>query len=112
MDTAPVMNDHGLTIGFVGYTDANSAPGAREFEDAVLALLPDHGAAVVYRGRRIPGQPDHLPLELHLIWFPSTEAFHAYLDDPRRAALLEQYGDVFSTKHAVELIPLTGHLAR
>ena len=112
MDALPPVGDSGLTIGFIGYTDERSAPGAHEFEDAVLALLPDHGAAVLYRGRRTPGQGEHLPLELHVLWFPSAEAFRSYLDDPRRAAMLAQYGDVFSTKHAVELTPLTGHLGR
>ena len=95
----------GLTIGFSGYTDPQSASKAHEFEDAVLALLPDHGANVVFRGCRAPGQGDHLPLEMHVLWFPDETAFQSYLDDPRRSALLAQFGEVFSTKHAVELTP-------
>ena len=48
-----------------------------------------------------------LPLEMHVLWFPSRLAFDAYLTDPRRSALLEKYGEVFTAKQAVELTPVT-----
>ena len=95
----------GLTIGFSGYADPEHASKAHEFEDAVLALLPDHGANVLFRGCRATGQGDHLPLEMHVLWFPDERAFQSYLNDPRRSAILAQFGEVFSTKHAVELTP-------
>ncbi len=59
-----------FTIGFVGHTDPARAVQAAAFEDAVLALLADHGARVVYRGRRAAGEDDALPFEIHLLWFP------------------------------------------
>ena len=47
------------------------------YEAEVLPLLADHGGALE---RRLKGEG----FEAHLVRFPSTEAFHAYLRDPRR----------------------------
>ena len=65
------------------------------YEDAVLALLPDHGARLVSRVRRTTpsvasragADDDGDPLEVQLIELPSRAALNAYLDDPRRTAL-------------------------
>ena len=92
-----------ITLAFVGHTTDDLAPGATAFEDAVLPLLGDHGARVVYRGRRLDGQDATLPLEVHVLWFPDRAAYEAYLADDRRAALLARFGDVFTQKQAVEL---------
>ena len=92
-----------FTLAFVGYATPESAARAVAFEDAVLPLLADHGAHVVYRGRRVAGQDVALPLEVHLLSFPNRAAFDAYIADDRRAALLERFGEVFTVKHAVEL---------
>lgn len=51
------------------------------YEDAVIPLLADHGAALQRRFR----SPDEA-LEVHVLYFPTPEAMHAYLADPRRAA--------------------------
>ena len=59
-----------------------------EYEDGVLALLPDHGARLVQRVRAV--DPTTAPLEVQLIEFPSDAALEAYLADPRRAALADQ----------------------
>jgi uncharacterized protein (DUF1330 family) len=96
-----------ITLAFLGHGDDAAASRAGRYEDAVLALLPDHGARVLYRGRRAAGQAEALPLEVHLLWFPDRAAFDAYLDDPRRAALLGEFGEVFAAKHVVELDTLT-----
>ena len=64
----------GLTIGFVGYATIEQADSASLLEDDVLALLPSHGAHVVYRGRRVAEQGVELPLEFHVLWFPSRAA--------------------------------------
>jgi uncharacterized protein (DUF1330 family) len=56
-----------------------------EFEDRVLAFLPDHGARLVSRVRS-DGSVGH-PLEVQLFEFPSQESLNAYLADPRRIAL-------------------------
>ncbi|WP_425955668.1 hypothetical protein [Xylanimonas sp. McL0601] len=59
------------------------------YEDAVLALLPDHGARLVSRVRRTAsdGPAGDGPLEVQVIELPSGEALAAYMADPRRTAL-------------------------
>jgi hypothetical protein len=95
-----------FTLAFVGYTTAALADAAAAYEDEVLPLLTDHGARVLYRGRRAAGQDVELPFELHLLWFPNRSALAAYLDDDRRAALSEQFGEVFTVRQVVELEPI------
>ena len=56
-----------------------------EYEDRVLALLPEHGGILVSRARS-DGADGH-PLEVQLFEFPSQESLDAYLADPRRTAL-------------------------
>ena len=73
------------------------------YEDAVLPLLTDHGSRVLARGRALPGQDPSLPHEVHLIWFPDRDALDSYMEDPRRHALLAAFGDVFTSKQAVEV---------
>jgi uncharacterized protein (DUF1330 family) len=59
-----------------------------EYEDRVLAFLPDHGARIVQRVRAV--DPAAAPLEVQVIEFPSEAALEAYLADPRRAALADR----------------------
>jgi hypothetical protein len=56
-----------------------------DYEDRVLALLPDHGATLVNR-LRSDGTDGH-PLEVQLFEFPTKDSLDAYLADPRRTAL-------------------------
>jgi uncharacterized protein (DUF1330 family) len=99
----PTAPDEAFTIAFVGFADAEHADAASAFEDEVLPLLADHGARVVYRGRRAAHEDAALPLEVHLLWFPHRRSFAAYLADERRQALLTRYGEVFTVKHAFEI---------
>ena len=72
-------------------------------QDAVLTLLTDHGSPWRRAGRALPGQDPTLPYEVHLIWFPDRDALNSYMEDPRRHALLAAFGDVFTSKQAVEV---------
>ena len=92
-----------LTIAFVGHADPDRAAAASAYEDDVLPLLADYGGQLLFRGQRADGEDDALPLEVHLIRFPNRAAYVDFLGDGRRAALLEQHGDVFSRKVVVEL---------
>lgn len=92
-----------ITLAFVGYAAAGTADRAAAYEDEVLRLLEDHGARLLYRGRRRRDQDDSLPLEVQLIWFPSRGKLDAFVADERRQRLLLEYGDVFTAKHSVEL---------
>jgi len=94
---------HPITLAFVGYTTPALAPRAAEYEDEVLPLLAEHGARVVYRGRRAGAQDANVPFEVHLLWFPNRASFESYLADGRRTELLARFGEVFTVKHVVEL---------
>jgi uncharacterized protein (DUF1330 family) len=67
-----------------------AGPGQRDalarYEDAVLALLPDHGGRVVRRVPAIPGggQPD----EIQFLEFGSRDGISSFTADPRRTALV------------------------
>lgn len=65
-------------------------PGQRDalarYEDAVLALLPDHGGRVV---RRVPATPHgEQPDEIQFLEFSSRDGMASFTSDPRRAALV------------------------
>jgi uncharacterized protein (DUF1330 family) len=105
-----VAADRPFTLAFVGHAGAGTADRASAYEDEVLPLLEDHGARVLYRGRRTDHHDDAVPLEIHLLWFPDRAALDAYLADPRRGALLDRYGDPFTTKQSFEIDTLTGPL--
>jgi uncharacterized protein (DUF1330 family) len=100
--------DEPVTIAFVGFAEPDRAQAASAYEDDVLPLLADHGAELLYRGRRADGQDAALPLEVHLIRFPSRPAYDAFLGDARRRAVMERHGEVFSSKVVVEVDSLTG----
>ena len=92
-----------VTIAFVGHAAPDRVDAAAAYEDAVLPLLADHGAELLYRGRRASGQDPSLPAEVHLIRFPDRAAYEGFLADDRRLALLDEHGEVFTSKVVVEL---------
>ena len=55
------------------------------YEDAVLALLPDHGGRLLQRVRPVGGRDE--PTEVQLLQFPSEAALDAFMADERRTAL-------------------------
>jgi uncharacterized protein (DUF1330 family) len=67
-------------------------PGAADalvaYEDAVLPLVATHGGRVRERVRT--DGADDAPLEVHVIEFPSDDAFDAYMNDPQRQALTDR----------------------
>ena len=81
--------DAPVTIAFLGHADPALVEAAAAYEDAVLPLLADHGAELLYRGRRRGDQDVELPAEVHLIRFPDRPAYDAFLVDPRRHELLQ-----------------------
>lgn len=56
------------------------------FEDAVLALLPDHGGRLLARDG-VVDRRDGDPLEVQVIEMPDEEALTGYLRDPARIDL-------------------------
>jgi uncharacterized protein (DUF1330 family) len=67
-------------------------PGAAqaliEYEDAVLALLPEHGARLIQRART--NGENGAPTEIQLIENASQAGYDSYLKDERRTALAAQ----------------------
>ena len=100
--------DAAFTLAFVGYADPAVSERAVAYEDRVLPLLADHGARLMYRGRRADRDDASLPLEVHLTWFPHRRAFEAYMADDRRRALMDEYGEVFTSKQVAELETIVG----
>lgn len=58
------------------------------YEDAVLALVPEHGGELV--SRVVGSGADGRPHEIHVYRFPGKAAIDAYMADPRRLALAEE----------------------
>ena len=92
-----------ITLAFVGHAPLETAADASAYEDEAIALFADHGGELLSRVRRRPDQDTSLPWEVHLLRFPDRDALAAYMADPRRQALVERYGDVFSSKQLVEV---------
>lgn len=61
------------------------------FEDAVLALLPNHGGHLLIRDR-VLDRSEGDPLEIQLIEMSDEEALSNYLEDPARSALVRSHG--------------------
>ncbi len=73
------------------------------YEASVLALLAEHGGTLERRLQSADAQ-----IELHLVSFPSAEAFVAYRDDGRRREqqhLLEQSGALIELLELYEVEP-------
>ena len=69
-----------------------AAPGEedalRRYEDAVLALVPEHGGTVVQRA--VGDGSDGQPHEVQLLRFPDPAALDRYVADPRRQAMSDE----------------------
>ncbi|MFG1926470.1 hypothetical protein [Cryptosporangium sp. NPDC048952] len=74
----------GLTMVAFIRVPAEQAQNLTRYEDAVLGLLPSHGALVERREKSADGGA-----EAHLLSFPSREAIDAFDADPRRAEARE-----------------------
>lgn len=60
-----------------------------DYENTVLALIPQHGGRVISRVRRIDLTDG--PFESHVIEFPDEDAVAAYMVDPVRVALADTH---------------------
>jgi uncharacterized protein (DUF1330 family) len=65
-----------------GHEDA-----ARNYEDLVLTLLPDHGGRVIQRARATNGNGGGEPTEVQILRFESQAALDGFMADSRRTAL-------------------------
>lgn len=56
------------------------------FEDAVLALLPEHGGRLISR-HVVMNREDGDPLEIQVIEIPDEKALNEFVQNPARASL-------------------------
>jgi len=80
-----VSAEAALTLCIQLWSKAGQDDALAAYEDAVLALIPEHGGTVVQRVRR--SEPGDGPLEVQIITMPGRVALQSYLDDSRRLAL-------------------------
>ena len=78
--------------------------GLTEYESRVLALVPEHGGAVLQRA--ISDGVDGRPHEVQIYRFDGQAALDAYVSDPRRQALAAERDRVIAR---TDLFPV--HLA-
>ena len=69
----------GITVLVVAHMPSGGVADFARYEDAVLPLLRDHGGELQRRLRSEDGTT-----EVHLVGFPSADAYVAYRADPRR----------------------------
>jgi uncharacterized protein (DUF1330 family) len=102
----PEVGDGGWTVCAVVRARPGQAAALKAYEDAVLALVPEHRGVIVARLGRSVGSAADAPDEVHVLTFPSRRDFEAFRDDPRRAALAEQRQHVVEQAdvHAYEIL--------
>jgi len=91
-----------LTLCVLLWAHPGQEGALTEYEDEVLALLPDHSARLLARVRSLePGHAD----EVQLYEFPGQSELDAYLADPRRTALTARRDAAIAR---TELFPVAG----
>lgn len=104
-----------VLLSVVLWAQPGEAAALVDYEDRVLTLLADHGARVVHRVRAVAGtgagaergvDADE-PTEVHLLEFPSEDAFAAYMADKRRLALAPQRERAIARTLVVRVEPVT-----
>ncbi|WP_125777759.1 hypothetical protein [Antribacter gilvus] len=97
------MTDDGvLLLGCFLWATEGLDDDLTAYEDAVLALVPEHGGEVVQR-LRTDGDTGR-PHEIQVFRFPGQPALDAYVADPRRLALAEERDRVVAR---TELFPVS-----
>ena len=89
----------GETFVMIARIPAQGVALFRQYEERVLPLLEEAGGKLRRRLRNADGT-----IEVHVVWFPSTEVRERYRSDARRAAqaaLLEQ------SQAVIELLALS-----
>jgi uncharacterized protein (DUF1330 family) len=75
------------------------------YEDAVLALVSQHGGRVLQRARS--SGADEQPLEIQLLEFPSAKALNDYMTDGRRTTLADERDRAVARTQVIS-VELTG----
>ena len=70
--------------------------GLRDYESRVIPIMSMHGGRLLSAFRPNGNEHPEIPDEIHLIEFPSEEAFQSYRSDPEVARLAERRGVAIS----------------
>ena len=73
------MSEEGITLTVIARVPPDGLVDFQAYEDHVPPLVADHGGVV----RRRLRSTDHLT-EIHVVWFPSNDAFDQFRNDERR----------------------------
>lgn len=76
-----------LTLCVLLWACEGREDAARDYEDLVLTLLPDHGGRVIQRARAAGQNGVGEPTEVQILRFPSQAALDGFMADSRRTAL-------------------------
>jgi len=76
-----------LTLCVLLWAHEGHEDAARDYEDLVLTLLPDHGGRVIQRARATDRNGRGEPAEVQILRFPSQAALDGFMADSRRTAL-------------------------
>ena len=69
------------------HAGAGGIQGIRDYEGSVIPVMRDHGGRLLSAFRPRNREDSDCPDEIHLIEFPSEQAFEAYRSDPHVTAL-------------------------
>lgn len=87
-----------LTLIVHLFATENGLGALRAFEALVLPILKDHGGELLdaFEPSGSISRSDDLPDEVHILRFPSQDAFAAYRADPRHHELADKRADAIS----------------
>ena len=86
-----------LLVAVVDMAPAHPHEG-RQYEDAVLALLPRHGGTLESRRSSTDGRT-----EVHTIRFRARSGYESFMIDPDRQAFRSRLGDAAPTTRVIEI---------
>lgn len=108
-----------LTLCILIWAQPGAAEGLAAYEDRVLRLAGEHGCEVLQRARasgagagtaRAGSDNSGTPAEIHILRFPSAQAFDGFMTDPRRQLLASERDEVVAATEVIE-VELTGDAA-
>jgi uncharacterized protein (DUF1330 family) len=113
-----------LTLCVLIWAQPGAAQGLAAYEDRVLRLAGEHGCEVLQRARASGASASASagagaastrgasgqPAEIHILRFPSAQAFDGFMTDPRRQLLAGERDEVAAATEVIE-VELTGDAA-
>ncbi|GID26600.1 hypothetical protein [Paractinoplanes brasiliensis] len=96
------MIDSGEADGLLLVAVVDMSPGdparGKQYEDAVLALLPRHGGTLQQRLHSTDARS-----EVHVIRFESRAGYNTFMSDPDRLSLRASFAEAAPTTRVIEV---------